>query len=396
MIARQPNVSPRPESMSPIPPVLARTSAIAAVLALFALSSPTRAQRPRMLDKPQVELGEPFTNVVSVRELSDGRVVVIDQGDRALYVADFAAGTSTQIGRPGGGPAEYRSPQLLLAGGRDTTLLTDPGNNRILIIGPDAKPAGLLTGAFPMAEGQPGTRLPRAMDASGRGYFLSRAGNLNQTSSTMVRPDSVAIVRTARGSMKDDSLAFVQMAPRKITTTTKDGKLTGVNIVIAPFPAADAWQVFPDGAIAIVRAKGYRVDWVLPDGKHVTGKENPFTPVRVVDADKRPPASGNAARSGGAAGAAPSPPLDLEWPDFKPAFFPSNALAGTDGRIWIQRHVAATDARALYDVADRRGVIVEKVELPKGGRIVGFGAKSIYVVRLDADDLQYLQRYPLH
>ena len=381
--------------MSPIPPVLARASAMGVVLALAAHPSLAGAQRARMLDKPQAELGEPFTNVVSVRELGDGRVIVIDQGDRALYVADFAAATSTQIGRPGSGPAEYRSPQQLLAGGGDTTLLTDPGNNRILILGPDAKPAGLLTGAWPMVDGQPGTRLPRAMDANGRGYFLSRAGNLTQTSSTMVRPDSVAIVRTARGSTKDDSLAFIEMAPRKITTTTKDGKLTGVSIVIAPFPAADAWQVFPDGAVAIVRAKGYRVDWVLPDGKRVTGKDNPFTPVRVTDADKRPPTAGNTVRSGGAAGGAPNAPPDLDWPDFKPAFFPNNALAGTDGRLWIQRHMPATDPRARYDVADRRGVIVEKVELPKGGRIVGFGAKSIYVVRLASDDLQYLQRFPL-
>ena len=33
--------------------------------------------------------------------------------------------------------------------------------------------------------------------------------------------------------------------------------------------------------------------------------------------------------------------------------------------------------------------------MPNDGRIVGFGTRSIYVVRKDADDLQYLQRYPL-
>jgi hypothetical protein len=63
--------------------------------------------------------------------------------------------------------------------------------------------------------------------------------------------------------------------------------------------------------------------------------------------------------------------------------------------MWIQRHLPATDSRARYDIADRRGVIVDHAELPKGGRIVGFGARSIYVVRLDSDDLQYLQRFPL-
>ena len=374
---------------------MAYVSSIVGLVAVSLAASTLDAQKTRLLDKPQVELSEPFTNLVSARELSDGRVIVIDGGDRAVYAVDFAAGTSTQIGRPGSGPAEYRTPQLLLAAGRDTTLLTDPGNSRILMIGADAKPAGSLTGAWPMLTGQPGTRLPRAVDARGNGYFLGRAGNVEQAVNGMVRADTVAVVRTARGSAKDDTITFVQTAPRRITTQTKDGKLTGVNVMIAPFPPADAWQVFPDGAVAIVRVNGYRVDWVLPDGKRVTGKPNPFTPVRLVDADKRLPSGGSGVRGGGPGSSPPNNAPDIEWPELKPPFFPNDALAGTDGRMWIHRHVAATDPRARYDVADRRGVIVETVELPKGGRIVGFGARSIYVVRLDSDDLQYLQRFPL-
>jgi hypothetical protein len=46
-------------------------------------------------------------------------------------------------------------------------------------------------------------------------------------------------------------------------------------------------------------------------------------------------------------------------------------------------------------VIDRRGVVVARVDVPNGGHIVGFGARAIYVVRTDADDLQYLQRFPL-
>ena len=70
-------------------------------------------------------------------------------------------------------------------------------------------------------------------------------------------------------------------------------------------------------------------------------------------------------------------------------------FAGTDGRLWVQRHAPAQDTRTHYDVIDRRGAVVAKMDVPNGGRIVGFGAASIYVVRKDADDLQYLQRFPL-
>jgi hypothetical protein len=48
-----------------------------------------------------------------------------------------------------------------------------------------------------------------------------------------------------------------------------------------------------------------------------------------------------------------------------------------------------------YDIVDGQGKVFERVELPRRTKLVGFGAKSLYVVRLDEDDLQYLQRHPL-
>ena len=356
-------------------------------------------QAPRVLDKPQVELAEPFTNITSVRELSDGRVLVVDNGDRAVYAVDFKAGTSTQIGRPGSGPAEYRTPGLLLPLSGDTTLLTDAGNSRLLVLGPDLQPVTVLTDAWPLPNGGRGTRLPRAIDAKARGYFQSSAAALGAPPTTggdIKSPDSLVLVRAARGSATEESLGYVHMAPRRISTTAKDGQLTSVSIVIAPFPVQDGWQAFADGAVAIVRARDYRVDWVLPDGRRVAGPPIGFAPVRVTDLDKqRHTPGGRTGGAGGAAGAPPNKPLDLDWPEFKPPFPSAAVFAGTDGRLWVQRHAPAQDARTHYDVIDRRGAVVAKVDVPNGGRIVGFGAAAIYVVRKDADDLQYLQRFPL-
>lgn len=360
------------------------------------------AQAPRVLDKPQAELAEPFTNVGSVRELSDGRVLVVDNGDRALYAVDFKAGTSTQISRPGSGPAEYRTPGLLLplASG-DTTLLTDPGNSRLLVLGPDAQPVTVVNDAWPLPNGGRGTRLPRAIDAKARGYFLSSASALTAPPTTggeIKSPDSLALVRAARGSTTEELLGYVHMAPRRISTTAKDGQLTSVNIMVAPFPAQDGWQAFADGAVAIVRVRDYRVDWVLPDGRRVAGSPIGFVPVRVTDLDKQQREAGAGARGASSArpaGAPPNKAPEIDWPEFKPPFPSTAVFAGTDGRLWVQRHAPAQDARTHYDVIDRRGAVVAKVEVPNGGRIVGFGSAAIYVVRKDADDLQYLQRFPL-
>ena len=349
------------------------------LVAAFPLAATRTAVQgpPRAFDKPQAELADPFTNVTAVRELRDGRVLVVDNGDRVVYVVDFTAGTSTQLGRVGSGPGEYRVPGALLPMAADTTFLTDAANNRLLVIGPDAKPATTLSDAWPLLEGQRGTRLPRAVDGRGRGYYVGTPVRTPAESGPIVQADSVALYRTSRGAPAVDTLGFIHLAPRKITTTAAGGKLTSVQIMTPPLPAQDAWQVFADGAVAIVRVKDYRVEWLLPNGQRVAGAPIPFERVKVTDLDKQRAVNA------------------LEWPEVKPPFSFSAVLAGSDGRLWVQRHVPATDVRTHYDVIDRRGVVAARAVVPNAGRVVGFGARSIYVVRKDQDDLQYLQRFPL-
>jgi hypothetical protein len=376
-------------------------SRFALLLLAVAALPPLGAQAPRVLDKAQAEIAEPFTNVGSIRELSDGRVVVIDNGDRAVYAVDFKAGTSTQIGRPGDGPNEYRTPTLLLPAAADTTLVVDIANRRLLVLGPDAQPAGLITDAWPFANGGPGTRLPRGVDGRGRGYFLGTATNpANSTnaarSGQITQPDSVPLLRVTRGTTADEVLGYVHLAQRRVTATQQNGKITSMNVQIPPFSSQDGWQPFPDGAVAIVRVSDYRVDWVLPDGGRASGKPLAFSRVRVTDKDKAGVPNGAPAARGVPAGTAVmAGPATLDWPEFKPPFPWTGVLAGSDGRVWVQRYGAAEDTRTHYDVIDRRGVVAARVDVPNGGHIVGFGARAIYVVRKDADDLQYLQRFPL-
>jgi hypothetical protein len=48
-----------------------------------------------------------------------------------------------------------------------------------------------------------------------------------------------------------------------------------------------------------------------------------------------------------------------------------------------------------YDVFDGAGMRAATVELTAGRRIVAIGVAHAYVVRTDADDLQWLERYQL-
>ena len=48
-----------------------------------------------------------------------------------------------------------------------------------------------------------------------------------------------------------------------------------------------------------------------------------------------------------------------------------------------------------YDVIDRAARLSHRVQLPPRSKLVGFGNGTLYLVRLDDDDLQYLERHPI-
>jgi hypothetical protein len=62
--------------------------------------------------------------------------------------------------------------------------------------------------------------------------------------------------------------------------------------------------------------------------------------------------------------------------------------------LWVRRTVPAGDP-VYFDVIDRNGDVVERVRLPAGRRLIGFGADHVYTVFRDDLDLEYLERYRL-
>ena len=57
--------------------------------------------------------------------------------------------------------------------------------------------------------------------------------------------------------------------------------------------------------------------------------------------------------------------------------------------------LVVTDAQGqtAKQVADVEDLIARKVSLNPNSRVIGFGKGTVYVVRTDDDDLQYLERY---
>lgn len=181
-------------------------------------------------------------------------------------------------------------------------------------------------------------------------------------------------------------------------------------MMVQPMTPSDRWAVTQAGWIGLARHTPYSVDWVGTDGRQSRGAPIPYDPVAVVEADKAEyqrarqeqggmrismsDGGGDATISEGPAPSGPPPGMpELKWPTHKPPFLEQSVLGGPDQQLWILRTQPAGQALASYDVIDSTGSVRERVTVPAGSRVVGFGASSVYVVRTDEDGLQWLERY---
>jgi hypothetical protein len=57
--------------------------------------------------------------------------------------------------------------------------------------------------------------------------------------------------------------------------------------------------------------------------------------------------------------------------------------------------MAADASERVYDVFDESGTRIRQIVTSEDRRIVGFGRGTAYVVRIDDDDLEWLETYRL-
>jgi hypothetical protein len=357
----------------------------------------------RTLGRPSATYGQPFSELAALRELSDGRVVVVDSRELTVQVVDMRTNRAIPIGRTGSGPGEYRWPGKLYALPGDSTLLHDQAGGRLLIIGPDARPGDIYdpNRADPDEEQARAFRFfIRFSDEHGRLYGEAQPIRVG-ADGKLELADSSAIERLDRATGKRDT---VTKRPQRADA---GARLMGGMVMTQPrliaFPAWDHWVAGPDGRIAFVWPDPYRVDIIAPDGQVTRGQPISYTRVRVDNALKkqyqeeleRPRMGLRYNRDGSSNVESMRRPFrePSEWPEFLPPYLGS-AVFAPDSHLWVPRAVAAGKP-PLYDIVDGAGRLVMRVELPARSKLVGFGRGSLYLVQLDDDDLQFLQRRPL-
>jgi len=64
------------------------------------------------------------------------------------------------------------------------------------------------------------------------------------------------------------------------------------------------------------------------------------------------------------------------------------------GDVLIARQPSADHPGIAYYAVDRAGKLLGILELKDNEAIGGFGARSIYIIESDADDLRFIRRHP--
>ena len=478
-------------------------SAAAALVAATSLGAQPPAAASAALGPPvrRIETAaavstEPLGAVTGVRVLGDGRVLVNDGARRRLLLLDTTLAVTavvldslTEVENAYG----TRNGTLLAYRG-DSTLFVDPATYAMLVLDPTGRIARVR--AVPRTQDVPWLTNANAfgvpgVDAAGRLVFRvpARAAPPAVPPPAGVPyipppPDSAFLVGIHLDTRKLDTLASLRI-PKVSIFVRQTSEGFNFNSTVNPLPLVDDWAVLPDGTVAIVRGRDYRVEWLQPDGTHASSEKLPFPWVRLdQDAKEKfvdslrtqqtrnaqnnyttqtivwsnllnkpypkgftpapnytppqgmprdwilpdgvhfpanyqygcapggsptatpPSATPNASTpgcvpnpwadnyTGGYTPPAPTyrPPMVVradELPDYRPPFGQGAVRADADGNLWVRTlPMKPTPGGPVYDVVSRAGALVDRIQLPSGYALVGFGVgKVVFLSMRDAKGL---------
>lgn len=306
-----------------------------------------------------------------------------------------------------------------------------PNDAQSLIGGPNGTPAfdgqGRLVYRGPM-----GFRFS-GVDAKGGD---TKAGTTNPTA-----PESQPIVRISLDTRKMDTVGYVKIAKQNVSMTHgADGRFS-MTTTVNPLPVIDDWAVTADGRVCIVRGQEYRIDWFGATSDLASSSKIPFdwkrlndsTKSAIIDStksamealrqqaltrDRSGGADVAAFRAGAGAGggdraaaggfrmgedhsathneaAGPRregetggtgnisiPPLQFvnpsDLPDYAPPFTAGSVRGDMDGNVWI-RTTNTFSGGSVYDIVNGKGELTDRVLLPPGRVIAGFGKGVVYM-----------------
>ena len=378
-----------------------------------------------------------FQQIQHLRGLSNGSVLVNDPGKRQVLLLDASLGNPKVVVDSAGGANMYgQNAGALIPFAGDSTLFVDRSASAFLVI--DSK--GDVARVMSMPPGNASTYLtnPSAYGYPAYSPTLGIAYRLPMPRPQIERPpygapeitkkyDDSALVMTMNVKRRTvDTL--VRIATGSIVTMRLSANNTNTNSNTPIFPIFDDWTVTNDGAVAVLRGREYRIDFYDSTGSRTPGPRIPYAWNQVTDEertaivdsintqrrkqydemieDMRKQALNPDQKIGpggekiiivdgmpirtynGERMPAPTPPAQVQptdIPDYLPAVERNTGgfRADADNRLWVRPKPLPGTPRnggSVYDILDRTGALIDRVQLPAGRTLAGFGPGGVVYV----------------
>ena len=395
------------------PRILPIALAMLAMLATQATTTIAQSLPPvRQLGRILTKSPATVRSIASTRELPHGRVLVNDTVTRRLYlfdstlrsrvaVLDSTDAVKNSYGGSAGGMIAYRA---------DSTLFASPSLVSMLLIDPAGRASRLAVGPTPvemlfLAGGPFGTP---GFDSRGRLVYRGSARDRTtprpaETRSPYPERDSAPVVGLNLITGKLDTIALFRIPKEVVTITEEPSGTFTTTIKKDPLPTVDDWAVLPNGSLAVIRGRDFHIDWIDQNGKRSSSGRIPF-PRRRLSAEGKVAFMDSVRFATDTAIAAqevrlaerfkgtdnePPEPIEPEYespselPDNFPAFEPNSTHADPDGILWI-RTTQRVQGRPVYYLVNRKGAVVDRVQVPSGRTIAGFGRNhTVYLASVD-------------
>jgi len=188
----------------------------------------------------------------------------------------------------------------------------------------------------------------------------------------------------------EGKVAFVDSAKAAIEKARATGQLTPSDAPLGT--ARSVVEGAPGAAGALREARP-------PEGAPREGAATAAAPPNASAGTMTITTGGNttvtAVGPGGAGGGGPLPPVNMvapsELPDYKPPFVPGATRADADGNLWV-RTSQNVNARPVYNVINRKGELIDRVQLPQNRVLIGFGPGGVAYLAVRDGAVAHLEK----
>lgn len=363
-------------------------------------------------DEPLVEIGTVdgapeyrFAKVVAAVRLSNGDIVVADQGAAELRRYDAEGGFIWSAGREGEGPGEFESLDFVAAMPGDSLVTYDWLLFRIQIFDPDGRLARTLRAELPSDIAPPGGSVPdRAVGVVDGRLIVRFAETADVAATGIVRWVNYRLVALDLGDGSATSLIVV--GGEEVDLTRRDdGSLDDGRYVFFNLPEFGAAA----GPVAVIDTEAWRVRLVSPlDGTIERIVRREVAPREATDAVYEAHIEGIVGMV--ADGGAPAEQIDFvrrmwrEYPRAPTLPVLRSVHVDASGHLWLAPYYIAGAEPPPFEVFASDGTWLGAVALPPGLErgFIQYQAPYMeigtdYVLGVWRDDLgvQYVRMYRL-